>query len=472
MPAARRARRQGGGVLPRGERDAHAPEDLAVLAAEPLRQRDESGIDGIVVKDVELCERGFRRGQHLRRHGRVRLHLLVAVQGGVDRAVFFQKIQFGRDLFEDVDARFDDGEQLRLVVLAVRLALLQEGQRAGAELLVRRFLDILAREPAQLGLVEDGGRLVQPREREIRFQLGEGHLFGVALGAPAEQGDVVDDRLLPVPLRDEVLVARVAVALGELFVRVLHDGRQVDVGGALPAELVVHQVVFGRGGEILAAADDVRDAHQVVVHDVRKVIGGHPVALEQDAVLDVLEVDGDGAVDEVLIAAAPLLRHVLADDVRHARRELCLHLRPGQAQAVLVVAADAVFPLEGLDALLVAEAVIGAAQLDQLFGIFPIDRGALALHIRAAAAAHVRALVVIQPGVFEGVVDDLHGAVHIALPVRVLEAQDELAPLLLGEQVGVERGAQVADVHIARGAGRESGSDFFHVKVSSGMILV
>ena len=244
--------------------------------------------------------------------------------------------------------------------------------------------------------------------------------------------------------------------------RVLHDGRQVDVGGPLPAEGVVHEVVFGGGREVLAAADDVRDAHQVVVDDVGEVVGGHAVALEQDAVFHVLEVDGHGAVDGVFVAAAALGGDILADDVGHARGELFGDLFLGEVQAMLVVAGGAVFPFERLDALAVAEAVVRPAQLDQLFGVFLIDGGALALHIRPVCAADVRPFVVAEPGVFEGVVDDLHGAVDVALPVRILEAQDELAPLLFGEQVGVQRGAQVADVHIARGAGRESRSHFFH----------
>ena len=60
---------------------------------------------------------------------------------------------------------------------------------------------------------------------------------------------------------------------------VLHDRRQMDIRGALPAERVVHQIIFGRGREILAAADDVRDAHEMIVHHVREIVGGHAVAL-------------------------------------------------------------------------------------------------------------------------------------------------------------------------------------------------
>ena len=53
----------------------------------------------------------------------------------------------------------------------------------------------------------------------------------------------------------------------------------MDIRGALPAERVVHQIVFGRGREILATADDVRDAHEMIVHHVREIVGGHAVAL-------------------------------------------------------------------------------------------------------------------------------------------------------------------------------------------------
>ena len=89
------------------------------------------------------------------------------------------------------------------------------------------------------------------------------------------------------------------MALGELgHTAVLvfaHDEGQVHVGGDLPAEGLVQQVVFGGGGQVLAAPDHVGDVHQVVVDDVGEVVGGVAVGLQQHLVLDLLVLDGDGA---------------------------------------------------------------------------------------------------------------------------------------------------------------------------------
>ena len=46
--------------------------------------------------------------------------------------------------------------------------------------------------------------------------------------------------------------------------------------------------------------------------------------------------------------------------------------------------------------------------------------------------------------------------VHQAALIGVLDAEDERAVVAAGDQPGIERRAQIADVHIARGAGREA----------------
>ena len=51
-------------------------------------------------------------------------------------------------------------------------------------------------------------------------------------------------------------------------------------------------------------------------------------------------------------------------------------------------------------------------------------------------------------------------SLYLPLLVGVLDAQYELAALAAGIEIGVQRGAQVAQVHVARGAGGKAGSDF------------
>ena len=117
----------------------------------------------------------------------------------------------------------------------------------------------------------------------------------LALGRPAQQRHIVEDGLGEIALRLQVLVAGVAVALGHLVLGVPHDGGAVDVGGHLPAEGMVEQVVLGRGGQILAAPHHMGDAHQVIVNDVGKVVGGQTVPLQQHLIVQRAVFHGDVA---------------------------------------------------------------------------------------------------------------------------------------------------------------------------------
>ena len=64
-----------------------------------------------------------------------------------------------------------------------------------------------------------------------------------------------------------------------------HDGGQVDIGGNIPAQRLIQVVVTGRGGKILHAAHNMGDAHEMVIDDVGKVVGGHTVLLDQNHVI-------------------------------------------------------------------------------------------------------------------------------------------------------------------------------------------
>ena len=79
-------------------------------------------------------------------------------------------------------------------------------------------------------------------------------------------------------------------------------------------------------------------------------------------------------------------------------RDARLHLLFGEGEAMLIVFGDLPLLLclaaHLLQPLLFAEAVVGRAPLDQLFGIFLIDLLPLALDIRAKLPAHIRAFIV------------------------------------------------------------------------------
>ena len=84
------------------------------------------------------------------------------------------------------------------------------------------------------------------------------------------------------------------------------------------------------------------------------------------------------------------------------------------------------------------------------------------MHIGAAVTADIiRPLVRHDAGGREGALDEIHRAFHIAGTVGVFDTQDEVAVLRLGKEIGIEGGAQVADVHEAGRTRRETGANLF-----------
>ena len=78
----------------------------------------------------------------------------------------------------------------------------------------------------------------------------------------------------------------------------------------VPAERLVDLRLARGVGEVVVAADDVRDAHVVVVDDDGEHVGRRAVGAQQDEVVEILVLPDDAALDRVLdhrlaLAAAP-----------------------------------------------------------------------------------------------------------------------------------------------------------------------
>ena len=141
----------------------------------------------------------------------------------------------------------------------------------------------------------------------------------------------------------------------------------------------------GRRMEMCIRDSNMGDAHEVVVDHVGKVVGGKPVALEQDVVVKRIVGGGDGAEHRILKHRDAALRNLLADDVGHPVAQLLLHFLPGEVAAVPVVFGGHLGGLlhqtQLVKPLLVAKTVVGGAFFHQLKGILPVDVLALALDV-------------------------------------------------------------------------------------------
>ena len=213
-------------------------------------------------------------------------------------------------------------------------------------------------------------------------------------------------------------------------------------------------------GQIFATADDVSDTHQIIVYDVSKIIGRITVRLHQDLILQLAVVTADFAEYGVGIDGAALKRHLLSDNKGKTRIEIFLHLLGGEVAAMTVIAADGILLVELLKPLLGAEAIISGAKLDKLFGVFHINGLALALDVGTVVSAYVGTLVIGKTCNGKGRLNNVGRALYKTLTVGVLNAKDKAAVVVLGDEIRVKRGAKVADVHISRRAGGETGHCF------------
>ena len=409
---------------------------------------------------VQRLEPGEDLLQHLERHRRVGLGLFVRVEREVVVGESVEEI----DLLGDVGEPFAAGlQQRRDLGGGIRLvlhALADERLSGSGEVLGRHIADIVGVEVGELFDVENGGGLGDARNVEGLGQLGHGEellLGALAARRPAEERHIVENGGRQEALRLEVLVARVAVALGHFVLAVAHDGGAVDVGRDLPAERLVEQVVLRRGGKVLAAADHMGDAHEMIVDDVGEVVGRQAVALQKHLIVKRLVLHRDVAEDGVVEGGGALLGDALADDVGLAGGDAGLCFLKRQVAAGIVRAVELAGILGALR--LFAEAVIGAAALDEQLGVFAVGVAALGLDVGSHGAADVGAFVVVESALGQRAVDDVGRALDEAALVGILDAEDEGAARVARNEPGVERGAQVADVHIAGGGGSEARAD-------------
>ncbi len=229
------------------------------------------------------------------------------------------------------------------------------------------------------------------------------------------------------------------------------DERDVRHHRHLPAHRRVDLRLARGVGEMVVAADDVGDAHVVVVDDHRQHVGRRAVGAQQHEVVEIAVRPGDAALHLVVDHGLALGRRLEAHDRRDARGRL-----GGVAVApASVVAHRALLGLGALahrrEFILAGEAMIRLALGEQ-------SQRHLAVTVGAGELVHRLAVPIeAEPG--EAVDDRGDRGVGRALAVGVLDAQEHLAAVTTGEEPVEERGTRAADVEEARGRGREARDD-------------
>ena len=398
----------------------------------------------------------------------------VVHEGGA----FLQQVRGpGRPFRRNIDALFSELPTQRL-----------------AQLGIRTLAQVLLVEPAGLLRIEPGPALVHPVQREgvDQFVQAEQFLFGARV--PAQQGQHVHEGLRIIPAlpvaaaaftrgrvgpvqREDREPEAIAIALAQFPVAVgLQNQRQVGELRPFPAEGLVQQHVQGGTGQPLLAPHHVRDRHQVVVHDVGQVVGGHAVALEQHLVIDVAALHHHPSPDAVLEANLLMAGHFQPHHIGFSVRQPGLHLVRRQAQAVAHVFTGhrvvsgcghscCLQPFaHGIQFLGGVEGVVRLVRLDQLVHVAAVQVLAFALPVGPVRPALPGTLVGAEATPVQRLADVLLGPGHVPCLVRVLDPQDEGAPRLTGQQMVVQGGAHPAHVQRAGGAGCETDADA-HVRV-------
>ena len=194
----------------------------------------------------------------------------------------------------------------------------------------------------------------------------------------------------------------------------------------------------------------------MVVDHVGEVVGGQAVGLQQHLVVQGVVVHGDVAEHRVGEGGLAPVGDLLPDHIGLPGVHPGLGLFGGEGAAGVVGAVKLAAVLLALA--LAAEAVVGVALLHQQPGEVGVQAPPLGLDIGANRAADIGTLVPGQAALAQGVVDHLGGTLHQAALIGVLDAKDEGAAAVPGDEPGVQGGAQVAHVHVAGGGGGEAGA--------------
>src|SRR5581483_2303381 len=224
------------------------------------------------------------------------------------------------------------------------------------------------------------------------------------------------------------------------------DHRQMAEPWDREAERLEHRNLPRRIREMVVAANDMRDAHEGVIHDHREVVRGIAVRAEDDQVVEYRIVELDAAFDQIVDNRLAGLRRL------EPERRLT-----GRLANISLAAAAIVFLRQPLRNRLLAARVelirradtpVRVSSLEQLLRMVTIQ-----VHTLSLAERPFIPIQADPPHAFDDRIDRLRrGPVLIG----VLDAKDERAVLLPGQQPVEKCSPDTANVEVAGGARGEA----------------
>ncbi len=318
--------------------------------------------------------------------------------------------------------------------------------------------------PGELLFVEHAGAVADAVQRKPARELVDRHELGIVTATaaagvarrPADEREVVHQRLRQVPLRAELRDRRRAVALRQRAVVRAHHKREVREGRRRKPQRLVYENLPRRVGNVILAANHMRDLHQRVVDDDGKVVRGRAVGADDDRIADHVGLKPHVSAHRVGEDDVALLRHAEADRRTLARRDARGGGVARQAPARAGVARrtsvrDRVLTL-GVELRRRAETVVRVVRAEQLLRVRLIEVQPLGLPVRPVPAADVRPLIPLEAQPAQIADNRRLRLARRALDVGVLDAQDDGAAGTAREQPVEQRRPRVADVELTGGA--------------------
>ncbi len=236
--------------------------------------------------------------------------------------------------------------------------------------------------------------------------------------------------------------------------------RQVREGGNRHAESLVDEDLLGRIGEVIVAADNVRDRHGCIIDGNGEVISGSAIGSDQNEVVDSID-------RECHITAYSVRENDIATAIGHLQaphvRLTCQDARGGglgiERAACTVVSRKPTLGTTGLTLGVQfgrrTEARIRPTGRLETLERLRITPGALGLEVWAVIATDTGAFIVIEAEPLHGTKNRLGVLLGRAFRVCVLDAKDECAAVAAGKGPVIDRGTGAADVQMTCRAWRE-----------------
>ena len=216
--------------------------------------------------------------------------------------------------------------------------------------------------------------------------------------------------------------------------------------GVLPAESLVEQYMQRGTGQPLLTADDMGDAHEVVVDDVGEVVGGQLIAaLVEHLVVEDVAFHRYVAADEVVDGNLLSRLYHEADGVLFAVGNHLLHLLGGDGQGVahLHTCVGVVLEVLHLVALLLqlfrrVEGIVGLSGVEQLPDVFLVYITALALPVGTTVSTEADTFIEFYSEPFEALQNIFLGPRNKTMGVGILNTENKFASMLTGKQIVIK----------------------------------